>query len=265
MRQGHPAARAWQGLAGPQDRSDRGTATRRLPIHHRGPQEPDQLPQAVFEAEAAGGQGQQQTTQLIQLLALLNLGPGSQGLLQRLVDGVQGGIHDLFVVQAWYWPAIGCKHLVAPQLVLGLFALSPICDKGTNRGADSSLSLAWVHRPRVSFTRPLGRAAWSWLLTSMISIGRSRLAAGGGRCVNRGVADTGPMAGSGHALRELSGSLRRRPGAVQDQHPPGTVGWASRSAQPGAADEQRGHRRCLQTISTLGQARPSWSSSSRSF
>jgi hypothetical protein len=31
-----------------------------------------------------------------------------------------------------------------------------------------------------SFTRPLGRAAWSWLLTSTISIGRRRLVAGGG-------------------------------------------------------------------------------------
>jgi hypothetical protein len=114
MRQGRLPVALGKALAGLQDRSGRGTATQRLPIHHRGPQEPDQLPQAVFEAKATGGQGQQQTTQLIQLPALLNLGPGSEGLLQRLVDGVQGGIHELFVIQAWYWPAIGCNHLAAP-------------------------------------------------------------------------------------------------------------------------------------------------------
>jgi hypothetical protein len=34
----------------------------RLPINHRGPQQPDQLPQAVFKAEAIGRQGQQQAT-----------------------------------------------------------------------------------------------------------------------------------------------------------------------------------------------------------
>ena len=38
----------------------------------------------------------------------------------------------------------------------------------------------------------LGRAAWPWLLTSMISIGRRRLAGGEGCSVNRGVADAGP-------------------------------------------------------------------------
>jgi hypothetical protein len=59
-----------------------------LPVDQRGPQEPDQLPQAVLEAEAAGGKGQQQPAQLVQLPALLGLGAGGQGLLERLVDGV---------------------------------------------------------------------------------------------------------------------------------------------------------------------------------
>jgi hypothetical protein len=48
-----------------------------LPINHRGPQEPDQAPQAVFKAQVARAQGQQQAAQLMQLPALLALGGAS--------------------------------------------------------------------------------------------------------------------------------------------------------------------------------------------
>jgi hypothetical protein len=68
-------------------------------------------------AEAIGGQGEQQATQLVELPPLLDLGPGGQSLLKRLVDGVQRRVHDLFVEQARYRPAIGSSHRGAPQLV----------------------------------------------------------------------------------------------------------------------------------------------------
>ena len=84
-----------------------------LPINHRGPQEPDQAPQAVFKAQVARAQGQQQAAQLVQLPALLALGGGGQGLLQRLVDGVQGRIHGLVDDQTVESPAISSRHLVA--------------------------------------------------------------------------------------------------------------------------------------------------------
>ena len=95
--------------------SSDGTAPAGLPVEHRGPQEPDQLAQAIFKAEATGGQCQQQPTQLVQLPALLGLGTGAQGLLKRLVDGVQRRIHDLFVEEPRQSP-FRSSHPVAPQL-----------------------------------------------------------------------------------------------------------------------------------------------------
>ena len=78
------------------------------------PQRPDQAPQAVFKAQVARAQGQQQAAHLVQLPALLALGGGKQRLLQRLIDAVQGRIYALFVDQTVKSPAISSRHLVAP-------------------------------------------------------------------------------------------------------------------------------------------------------
>jgi hypothetical protein len=85
----------------------------RLPISHRGVQDHDEAPQAVFEVKLPGAAGQQQTTQLVQLPPLFALGVGDQGLLQRLVDGVQRRVHGLFVDQTVESPAIRSRHLLA--------------------------------------------------------------------------------------------------------------------------------------------------------
>jgi hypothetical protein len=87
-----------------------------LPINHRGPQEPDQAPQAVFKAQVARAQGQQQAAHLVQLPALLALGGGEQRLLQGLIDSVHGRIHGLFVDQTVESPAISSAIWWPPLL-----------------------------------------------------------------------------------------------------------------------------------------------------
>jgi hypothetical protein len=47
---------------------------------------------------------------LVQLPALLALGGRDQGLLQRLVDGIQHGIHGLLVDQTVESLASGSRH-----------------------------------------------------------------------------------------------------------------------------------------------------------
>jgi len=87
-------------------------------------QDHDEAPQAVFEAKLSGGAGQQQTAQLVQLPPLLALGVGDQGLLQRLVDGVQRRVHGLFVDQTVESPAIRSRRLLA-SIFLGATTPAP--------------------------------------------------------------------------------------------------------------------------------------------
>ena len=89
-----------------------------LPLSRWGPQQPDQAPQGIFEAQVAQAEHQQKTAQLVQLPALLALGGGEEGLLQRLIDGIYRRIHSLFVERAVLSSATGCSHLWFPSRYL---------------------------------------------------------------------------------------------------------------------------------------------------
>jgi hypothetical protein len=50
--------------------------------------------------------------------ALLAVGGGDEGLLQRLIDGVQRRLHGLFIDQTVKSPAIGSRHHRPPAQLL---------------------------------------------------------------------------------------------------------------------------------------------------